>query len=199
MPVRRLITETEIHEAALWRLAGWSEDELAAGSARLARLIERGIELASDQPEVAQALGAFAGRKERREAWSALMALAVLHADAHGDADLFLRAGFEVVGACRNARARQRCNADAGNVLTDMIAEFQANRPQATADELFDFWADLAGGDHPIFADHDGRNEVLTYDDRGKLRTVRRDSFRRQFRRVQEKSRTQRVVVRRAA
>lgn len=202
---RRLLDDGEIHAAAHWRLAGWSAEEIAAGSARLARLLTRGIPLDSRRSEVAQVLAAIARRRARRESWSALMALAVLYADARGDQGLFLRAGFEVVTAWRNAKARARTGAAAHNALTALMREFQAMQPDATAADCFDRWSALAGC-HPVFVDYDPERDVLTYDSHGRVRDVTRASFARQFRRVRAttenfffRTRTQGVVVRAVA
>jgi hypothetical protein len=203
---RELLSEADVFAAARWRLDGWSAQELERGTALAAELGRLGIPLSGDQPEVKHGLATLPRSSRRRDSWTALAALLVLHADASGDVGLFWRAGFDVVAAQRNGQARSSNGAQ--SELSEMIGEYQRRRPAATADELFDLWASIAGA-HPVIADFASERDVLTYLRNGQLVDVSRDSFRRQFLRIrqrqavdkesEEKKRTHRVDVRRAA
>jgi hypothetical protein len=194
---RRLIGDAEILAAARWRLAACTQAEIEAGRARLAQVIERGTEL--DGAAVEDLLCCLHRRGDRRDPWTALCAMAVLHANAHGIARLFLRAGFEVVSAWRNSKARKP--GMARSPLTLMMIEYQANQPDATAADYFDLLASLAGMD-PVITDYDSAADLLTYMDGDRLIDIKRDSFARQFRRAKkfaDHERTQGVGVRMAA
>lgn len=204
---RRLLGDDDVLDAALWRLADWTIEELERGAAIVASLRQLGAPLIRDQPDIRRALLMLERSGDRRDPWTALAALLVLHADACGDVSLFWRAGFDVVTARRNSRAR--VSSAALNEFAAMVADYQANRPHATADEQFDFWAAIAGT-HPVLAEHDSRRDVLTYVRNGRLVDINRASFARLFRRVRERRsagckeseempRTQRVAVRHAA
>lgn len=178
---RRLIGDAEILAAARWRLATCTPAEIEAGRARLAQMTERGTEL--DGAAVEDLLGCLHRRGDRRDPWTALCAMVVLHAEAHGLVSLFLRAGFEVVGAWRNSMARRP--GVARSILTRMMVEYQANQPDATAADYFDLLASLAGMDSAI-ADYDSAADLLTYLDGDRLIDIKRDSFARQFRRAKK-------------
>lgn len=102
----RIVSDSDIHEAALWRLAEFPSEVIEASTARVAQLIKSGVPLESDQPEVAAAMETLRHPNDRRNTWTALMAVVTLYADSQGYARLFLLAGFEVITASRNARAR---------------------------------------------------------------------------------------------
>lgn len=200
---KALLDEASILAAARWRLADWTPEEVQQGLAVAARLHRLGVALSDGTPDVRQAQAILARRGDRRDAWSALMALLTLHADAAGDVRMFLLAGFEVVTAWRNSRAGS--SNGALSELSEMIRAYQANRPAATAEELFDFWCSIAGA-HPVLEDYDQERDVLIYLRNGRPVEVKRESFGRQFRRIQHGykkneggSRAQPVGVRRAA
>lgn len=202
----RLPSDSEIHAAALWRLAEFPQDVIEDGTDSLAQLLEQGIPFDSSAPEVADLLAALKRPGDRRNPWTALMALAVMLADVRGDACLFYRTGAEIVTAWRNSTARTE-GTPSRTELSDMMAEFQENMPHATAYECFDRWRKIAETQsHPVLVEYDSERDALAYEDRGEIRTVTRESFARQFRRVQlrmkkifTESRTPALVVQRAA
>lgn len=190
--IKSLIADADIHDAALWRLAKLSHEVIEAATARVAHLIESGISLESAHPEIVQVLAALDHTGDRREPWTALMAVVALYADSRGDERLFLLAGFEIVSAWRNSQAK--AGSTPRNALTAMMIQFQANQPAAVADTYFDLLAGLAGMD-PLIADYDPGLDVLTYDDHGRLRDLSRSSFVRQFRRVRDLAKTERALL----
>lgn len=103
------IVDEDIHEAALWRLAGFPAEVIEASTARVAQFVKSGVPLESGQPEVVAAMAALKRPGDRRGEWTALMAVAALYADSQGYTRLFLVAGFEVVASWRNAKARTNC------------------------------------------------------------------------------------------
>lgn len=171
----RLIEDGEIHDAALWRLAAWTPEQIEAGSARLVRALEQGQPLDSEATDVAEMLASFTRPGDRREPWTALCALAVLHADACADARLFLLAGFEVLTAYRQAmRGHQLREADD---LDNLLAQYMARHPEATAAQIFKHCAGLAELRLVI---EDADSETLTYrprQDSNKVRTIRFHAF----------------------
>ena len=208
---KSLIADADIHDAALWRLAKLPHEVIEAATARVAHLIELGTPMESTHPEIVQVLAMLDHPADRREPWTALMAVVALYADSRGDDRLFLLAGFEIVTAWRNSRAK--AGGTPRNALTQMMAQYQANQPAAGADTYFELLAGLVGMD-PLIADYDSELDVISYDDRGRLRDLSRASFARQFRRVAAKAKstlpteqkifsasswTQRDVVRNAA
>jgi hypothetical protein len=140
---RRLTSDAEVHEAAVWRLAAWTEQQIDAGMGELAQLLDAGHELAGDNPAVAAALQRLARPGDRRGSWSALCALAVFAAEARGDAGLFWRAGEQIVASRRQARRGH--HRPAGDALDDLIAENVRRHPNRTARELFEHFRRLAG------------------------------------------------------
>lgn len=182
-----LVDDADILAAARWRLSAWSGEEIEHACCEVGALLAHGMMPDSRDPRVVAILGRLARPGDRRGAWSALCALVVLCADARGLERLFLLAGFEVLGAWRNARAK----ADGKeSPLTCLMREYQRNQPQATAGEHFDLLAGLAGMD-PLIVDYNADADAITYDWAGRLKDVTRASFARQFRRVAEEKRTQ--------
>lgn len=178
-------SDEEIHEAALWRLAGYPAEVTDASTARVAQFVEAGVPLVSDQSDVAAAMAALKRPGDRRGEWTALMAVISLYADSQGYARLLLVAGFEVVTAWRNAKARAAGTPkDSGiNVLEEIMIRIHASQPAADADSLFDMLAKLPR-QHPAIKDYDPGSDTLTYDDRGREREITRDSFERRYRKV---------------
>ncbi len=211
--IKSLIADADIHDAALWRLNSIPHETIEVVTARAAHLIELGTPMESTDPEIVQVLTMLNRPGDRRDPWTALMAVVALYADSLGNDRLFLLAGFEIVAAWRNSQAK--AGSTSRNALAEMMVRYQENQPAAGADTYFDLLAGLAGMD-PLIADYDPKLDVLTYDDHGRLRDLSRASFARQFRRLRDSaksestplteqkifsasSRTQRVVVRRAA
>lgn len=182
---QRTIVDEDIHEAALWRLAGFPAEVIDASTARVAQLIKSGVPLESAQPEVAAAMAALKRPGDRRGEWTALMAVVALYADSQGFTRLFLIAGFEVVTAWRNAKARAANQPkDSGiNAIEVIMIQYHASQPSADADGLFDMLAKLPRQYHAV-KDYDPDSDVLTYADRGREREITRESFARQFRKV---------------
>jgi hypothetical protein len=155
--LHRVVSDADIHEACLWRLADFPSDVLDASTLLVGKMIEGEIPLESQRPEVAAAMAALKRRGDRRNEWTALMAIAALYADSQGHARLFLLAGFEVLKASAQARRgshgnRRRHVADA---LDAAIAEYLGDLPAATASDIFDSFADDACASHQVIVEHD--------------------------------------------
>lgn len=186
----RVVSDADIHEACLWRLAEFPPDVRDASTARVAQLVQSGIPLASDQPEIAAAMSGLKRPGDRRNEWTALMAIAALYADSQGHARLFLLAGFEVLKSRGQARRgshtnRRRHVADA---LDAAISEYLADLPAATGAEIFDSFADIAWSSHPVIVEHDhDKGELVCQLDPNdeKLTNVGRDEFSKRVRKLQ--------------
>ena len=183
----RVISDSDINEACLWRLAEFSADSVESSTMRVAQLVEADVILTSDQPEVAAAMATLKRPGDRRGEWTALMAVIALYADSQGYARLFLVAGFEVVTAWKNARARAASipKGIGTNALETIMIQSQASKPTADANSLFDTLTKLPR-QHPAIRDYDPDSDTLTYDDRGCEREITRTSFERQFRKVRK-------------
>lgn len=183
----RIVSDSDIHEAALWRLAAFPAEVIEASTARVAQLVDAGVPMESDQPEVAAAMAALKRPGDRRGEWTALMAVVALYSDSQGFARLFLVAGFEVVTAWRNAKARAASiPKDSGiNALQAIMIQHHASRPTADADDLFDTLTKLPR-QYPAVKDYDQDADSLTYADRGHEREITRASFERQFRKAKK-------------
>lgn len=175
-----LPTREEILSAVRWRLDSWGPQDLEKGATLAAGIPAHSVR--DDTPAVARALACLP--TERRTPWSALCALLALRGETEEDPFLLALAGSEVVGAYRQAmRGRARRSRGA---LARMIAEFKRNCPGGSADEHFDILAGLGSMAHDVIADYDAAGDALWYEPRlgAALRRVSRESFRRQFSRV---------------
>ncbi len=182
---QRTIADEDIHEAALWRLAEFPAEVIEASTARVAQLIKAGVPLESSQPELTAAMAELKRPGDRRREWTALMAVAALYADSQGFTRLFLVAGFEVVTAWRNAKARavNPQNNSGINAMEAIMTQYHASQPSANADGLFNLLAKLPRQYHAV-KDYDPDSDALIYADRGREREITRESFARQFRKV---------------
>lgn len=174
-----LPTEDDILEGVFWRLSKWTTDEVDAGSARLARLLEMDVPLNTAQPEVAAVLAQLP--KDRRLPWTGLMALAVLHADVHGDWRLFFLAGIEVMAAYRQAKiSKERRSGDAlSRKIDDYLGEMSDIATPALWED-FTTQAQEGWGETLV----DGDDDSLSFESQvgAPIKTIGRAAF---FRRVQ--------------
>ena len=185
----RIVSDNDIFEACLWRLAGCQAEVIEASTARVAKFIKSGVPLESDQPEVAAAMAALKRPGDRRSGWSALMAVTALYADSQGYARLFLVAGFEAVKASQQGKRgshnnRRMCARDS---MDDHIKEFLASDPAASTSEIFQHFADIACSSDPVFIEYDhGKDELVCQldPDDEKLTNVSREEFARRVRRA---------------
>lgn len=177
---RHVPRDQDIHEAILWRLGSWSTDAIEAATARIGRLIERGIPIDEDQPEIAKALTRF--DRDRRDPWTALCAIAALYADSRGMERLFLVAGFEVL---RGYAQSKRGRAHRGDALSDRIRGL-AHRADATAGAIFNALADTAGPLDVVIVDYDAAAEVLVYEPKpgARLKEIDQPTLARRVRRI---------------
>ena len=186
--LHRVVSDADIHEACLWRLADFPDDVIEASTQRVGQLIKIGIPLESSHPEVARAMVTLKRPGDRRNEWTALMAIAALYADSQGHARLFLLSGFEVLKASQQARRgshtnRRRHVADA---IDAAITEYLGDFPAATDTEIFDSFAGIACSSHPVIVDHDqDKGELVCQLDPNdeKLTNVGRDEFSKRVRR----------------
>lgn len=158
--MRRLLCVEDIRAAAAWRLRAWPPDRIDAGLSRVARLVQQGIPFDEDHPAIAEALTIL---MDGREAWGALCALAVLHADRSGDAALFWSAGLEVLRAYEQAQrgsTRRR-----GDALDELIRVYLAELPDVAPVDLWrDFTMQAAEQWGGALADFDERAGLLSYE-----------------------------------
>ena len=188
----RLPTEDDIRDAALWRLETWPDDAIDAGSARLAKMLEKGVSLDSAVPEVAAMLANLP--LDRRSPWSGLMALAVLHADAHVDQSLFFRAGMELMTSYR--QAIHSTAARSGDVLSRKIREYIVEMPDITPEALWkDFTHQAQEGWGGFIIESTG--DSLSYEELegGPLQDISRSAFRRRVQRIKREMRHQQADV----
>ena len=116
-----LVTDEGIHEACLWRLNGFPADVIEVATQQVAQFVQSGIPLDSDQPEVRAVMEMLRRPNDRRNTWTAFCAIAALYADSQGYARLFILAGFEVITASRNAKARTDCTQPAPGLRLETV------------------------------------------------------------------------------
>lgn len=185
--LHRVVSDADIHEACLWRLADFPSDVLDASTLLVGQMIEGGIPLESERPEVAAAMVALKRPRDRRDAWTALMAISALYADSQGNARLFLLAGFEVLKSSAQAKRGSHTNRKkrVSDALDTAIAEYLADLPAATDSEIFDSFADIACSFHQVIVEYDqDKGELVCQLDPNdeKLTNVGRDEFSRRVR-----------------
>lgn len=182
---RRLIGDSEIQDAALWRLADWTPGDIEASSAPLVRLVRQCPLLDSAHPATQALLADLHRPGDRRGAWTALCALAVFWAEAHDDQALYHRAGFEVLASYRQAmRGHQAPTADA---LDELMTSYLRLHPETTAGQLFEHCKRLAA----VYMVVEGAdNASLTYrvaPTSSRLKTLRWGAFKVRVSRIRKR------------
>lgn len=174
-PKHRLVGDSDILDAALWRLSDWERDDVGAGVESVGRLLVHCPDLNADHPTVYQLLTTMHRPGDRRDGWAALCALAVLWADAHGDQALYFRAGFEVLASYQQAKRGQ--NVPKPDALDDLITNYLRRHPATTAKQLWEHCTGLAR--HRMVVEVTGES-CLTYrvdQADSKLKTVKWRAF----------------------
>lgn len=180
----RLIGDTEIHDAALWRLDGWTPDEIEAGSAPLATLVSMCPELDASHRSVAKVCQRLQRPGDRRDPWTALCALVCLWAGAHADLGLFHRAGFAVLASRKQAERGH--HTPAPDALDELMTAYLQRHPETTAQRLFEHCQSLA----PLrWVVQEASDCGLTYlaSPAGKLKLVRWGAFKVRVSRIHKK------------
>lgn len=161
-------------DAAIWRLRDWSPLLVERGTDSVADLVNRGIPIAEDQPEVERLMKRL--HRDSRSKWSALCALLTLHADSTGNDLLKFSAGLEVWSAQRQARTGER----KGNVLSRAIRGHMESHPNVSDVEIFEHFAAVAGEDYDDLLD-----EITLEPLPGRTKkTINRDAFCKRCRRI---------------
>jgi len=168
----RLPDVADVLDAARQRLDAFPATTIDAAQRAVLRLLGRGIALDAAQPQVGAVLAMLRIAGDRRSPWGALLAVAVLIADARGDGGLLWRAGWPLLLAQRAASggsARRRVDP-----LDELIREHLARHPETTAAALFEHFGSLARTGI-VVDDFDG--DTLTYFDGRRVRDVRHGAF----------------------
>jgi hypothetical protein len=169
---KTLPSEAEVMGAVNERLKFWTDDQIRAGLRLLLDLQILGIPI---DEEAAFELDQPA---DRREPWTALCAIGVLHARAAGDVALFWRAGAVVLGSAARSKSAREPRSGA---LSELMESFATNHPDAVAQDFCQHVAEIAGSVWPVCS-FDEALEVLEIEDEyGRIRSLKMDSVRRQF------------------
>jgi hypothetical protein len=193
---RRLVADVELHDAALWRLDGWSQSEIEVATAPLAWLVQMCPELDSSYRSVKAMLPSLHRPGDRRDPWTALCALVCLWAYAHDDLTLFYRAGVEVLTSYRQAMHGHK--KPAPDALDELMASYLRRHPATTAMQLFEHCKSLAVV-RMVVEDADDASLTYRTDPNGsKLKTVKQHAFEVRVSRIR-KSLTAAPCVKRTA
>lgn len=189
---RWLATDAEIQRAAWWRLDGFEYDQANGFVREMAELLARGVPVDSGNPEIAGLMGRMKLRGDRRGEWSALLAVAVLAADAHDNPRIYYQAGQIIVAAMQSAAAKQMASG-AASELSEHIAAFQRQKPSHTARQCFNAFLDEAEQgyeDDSPFYDHDPARKRLFFYQHSVEEQIEFLAFERRFNRIrnQEKN-----------
>lgn len=181
----RLATDAEVHDAALWRLANWSQHEIEAATQALSELLGAGVEFSETEQQVRNVIRGFKRAGDRRSCWSAACAVLVFLAEARGDIGLYWRTGLEVLSSYRQAlRGLQSPDADD---LDEIIEHYLRRHEQTTAGALYEHCADLA----PVrMVVQDANHDRLTYRPdkaKSKLKTIGRHAFEMRVSRIRQR------------
>jgi len=174
---KTLPSEAEVMAGVNERLKFWTDDQVRAGLRLILDLQILGIPIDEeaafelDQPD------------DRREPWTGLCAVAVLHARAAGDVALFWRAGAVVL---QSQQASQRpAERKSRNALTKHMREFRSFNPNATAAQYVEHALYLARNHDDLFPDADEEAGTITVSYRGNdSTTLRIASLHSMYRRI---------------
>lgn len=175
---KTLPSEAEVLQAVEERLRHWSDDQIRAGLRSILDLQILGLQI---DEEAAYELDQPA---DRREPWTALCAIAVLHAKASGDTVLFWQAGGVVLGSVAKSRSAREPRS---GVLTDLMESFVANQPSAAAQDFCQHVAAIAGSVWPVCSFDEALEVLEIEDEHGRIRNLKMDSVRRQFDRFMQR------------
>ncbi|MBK7687119.1 MAG: hypothetical protein IPJ25_14895 [Rhodocyclaceae bacterium] len=151
----------------------WSPLLVERGTDSVADLVNRGIPIAEDQPEVERLMKRL--HRDSRSKWSALCALVCLYANSIGNELLKFSAGLEVWSAQRQARTGER----KGNVLSRAIRSHMESHPNVSDVEIFEHFAAVAGEDQNFPAkNYDELEDEITFEpEPGRSVKINRDAF----------------------
>lgn len=183
---RCLLTEADVRAAIDWRLS-----EVPAGDVDALTIVLRPLagDFREDRAEVAAVVADLRYPGDRRSAWSLVCAVLALDAAGRHEPATFWAAGLEVVRSLQQGQRGRHFNrqaAPAPDALDHQIAEFLADHPDASANTVFDCFAEVANGRHQILIEFDeGKDELvcLLGIDADALTNVGRDEFYRRVRR----------------
>lgn len=174
---KTLPSEAEVMAAVNERLKFWTDEQIRAGLRLILDLQILGLQISEedafelDQPA------------DRREPWTALCAIAVLHARAAGDVALFWRAGAVVLQS--QQASKRPANRQSRNALTANMREFRSFNPMATAAQYVEHALYLARNHDDLFPDADEEAGTITVSYRGDdSTTLRIASLHSMYRRI---------------
>lgn len=183
---QRLATADEIAQAIIWRLKGLDRAKKADLIGRLGQLPKW---LRADDPAVAAFLNeieqAFPG--DRRSSWTLACAMVAV-TDRMNRGYAFWTAGMVVLGAHR--KSLQRAGKGPCDALTDLVAEFLGNHPQAAPLEIWESFTVVALFHTDVLADYDEENNILSFypdtKDLNNWQDIDYETFARRVRRVRK-------------
>jgi hypothetical protein len=186
---RWLATDAEIQRAAWWRLDRFGYDQANEFVREMAELLARGVPVDSGHPEIARLMVSMRRRGDRRSEWSALLAVAVLAADAHHYPQIYYQAGQILFAAMQSAEAKQTATV-AVSELSEHIATFQRQKPSHTARQCFSAFLDEAeegGDDQSPFYDHDPARKRLFFYQHTEEDQIEFQAFEKRFNRIRNR------------
>lgn len=185
---RFLPTDTELYRAVMWRLSGYSDDDINSSVAVLHAHLGGGGSINEGHRVIDGLMGLLKCQGDRRDPWTALLAIAYLAAEQADNLRLAYLAGSEVYRSFLASAHRENARS-APSLLNLRIEEFIIARPGATSRECFEALCKEsaeADGDHELWdaAENDG---VLGFREHGRDGlALGFESFRRRFNRVKK-------------
>lgn len=169
-----LPTVADILEAAEWRLADWSYDEMANAQPIVEivwEIFRNESGFSSEDDRIKPHLDSIR-RSDRREPWTALCSLLALESDARGYTAGTFQAGFFVLH-CFSQAGRGHAKR-AQDCLDELAMAYLKNNPASGSGEIFNHFVRLAGK-HPAI--ESANTESLTYVSGLRTKTVSRATF----------------------
>lgn len=151
----------DLRAAIAWRIEGIPDAEIATLAAMLRPFAS---DFREARPKVARLLADMRRPGDRRGAWSLACAILAQDAMQHGEVELFLLAGFEVVKALHQGRRGSHANRRAGpapDALDELVAEHLGSNPGADTDVLFNHFAAIGSALHEVLVDFDQDRDEL--------------------------------------
>lgn len=142
-----------------------------------------------DRPEVAAILKDLRYPRNRKSSWSLACAIIVRDSWDSSDLSTFWAAGIEVLKAWQQGKrgGHHNRNTYSPDALDSCIAEYLADHPSATPEQIFLSFTGLANSLHAVIVEHECDSDELVcqlVEDSDTLTNVGRDEFKRRVRRA---------------